>query len=71
MTPGIHPRPEQIAALSQGLHLPLPRIDDEYLTILTQGLERAFRDIRLAEPAIIQGGSEAGITALLEARLNA
>ena len=71
MAPAIRPRPDQIAELSRGLRLPLPRIEDDHLAILMQGLERAFHELLVVAPAVIQGGNEAEVTALLETRLNA
>lgn len=71
MVTSIHPRPEQIAALSRGLHLPLSRIDDEHLSILIGGLERAFHDVRDALPSVTFSGNESEITTALETRLNA
>lgn len=64
-------RPLQIAELSRGLRLPLPQIEPAHLEILGQGLVTAFEDVVKSAPSIVHTGSEAEITALLEARLNA
>ena len=64
------PRPDQIAELTRGLDLPLPAIDDVYLNIIADYLAQAFKDIRQSALHTILTGSEAEVTALLEARLN-
>lgn len=66
----IHPRPDQISELTRGLRLPLPAIGTEYLEIIAEGLSRAFREIQAEYPFAVGAGSEAEVTALLEARLN-
>tara|TARA_B100000965_G_scaffold403649_1_gene432341 strand:- start:979 stop:1692 length:714 start_codon:yes stop_codon:yes gene_type:complete len=68
--PAIRPRPDQIAELTRGLDLPLPEIATIHLEIIAEGLHRAFSEIRASSPATVMLGSEAEITALLEARLN-
>jgi hypothetical protein len=65
------PRHDQIAELTRGLQLPLPAIDPEHLEIIAEGLLRAFNEVRVQAPTTIASGSEAEVTALLEARLNA
>lgn len=67
----IRPRPDQIAELTRGLLLPLPEVSSIHLGIIAEGLLKAFSDIRAQAPAIISSGTEAEVTALLEARLNA
>lgn len=67
----INPRPDQIDELTRGLRLPLPPMDNEYLELIAEGLSRAFQDIRSAQPGTVACGTEAEVTALLEARLNA
>lgn len=67
----IRPRPDQIAELTRGLQLPLPEVSSIHLDIIAEGLFQAFGDIRAQSPATIASGSEAEVTALLEARLNA
>lgn len=72
MTPStIASRPDQISALTRGLHLPLPAVDDAHLAFIAEGLCHAFHDIRAAHPAVLASGSEAEVTALLESQLNA
>jgi hypothetical protein len=66
----IRPRPDQIGELTRGLRLPLPPIDAVYLEIIVEGLSRAFEEIRADNPSTVGSGSEAEVTALLEARLN-
>ncbi len=68
--PAIRPRPDQISELSRGLELPLPEIQADHLEIIADGLFRAFMDIRVQAPLVVASGSEAEVTALLEARLN-
>jgi len=64
------PRPDQISALTRGLRLPLPALQAAHLEIIAESLYRAFQDIQAAHPAVVASGSEAEVTALLEARLN-
>jgi hypothetical protein len=72
MTPStLAPRPDQIDALTRGLRLPLPAVDAEHLELIAEGLCRAFHEIRADHPSVTATGSEAEVTALLEARLNA
>lgn len=67
----IRPRPDQIAELTRGLQLPMPEVSDDHLDIIAESLLQAFSDIRSRAPSIIASGTEAEVTALLEARLNA
>lgn len=67
----IRPRPDQVAELTRGLHLPLPEVSGVHLEIIAEGLLQAFGDIRAQSPATVASGNEAEVTALLEARLNA
>ena len=66
----IRPRPDQVAELTRGIELPLPAIAEEHLEILAEGSLRAFQDIRHRAPGTVASGSEAEVTALMEARLN-
>lgn len=70
MPSAIGPRPNQIDELTRGLRLPLPAMDAGHLEIIAESLSRAFQDIRSAHPETMAHGSEAEVTALLEARLN-
>ena len=65
----VRPRPDQIAELTRGLRLPLAPIADEHLEILAEGLQRAFDDIRVSAPDIVDTGEEPEVTALMAARL--
>jgi hypothetical protein len=69
-TASIRPRPDQIGELTRGLQLPLPEIEAAHVEILAERLLRAFNDIRAQSPATVASGSEAEVTALMEARLN-
>jgi hypothetical protein len=72
MTPSaIAPRLDQVGALTRGLHLPLPAVDAAHLEFIAESLCRAFHDVRADHPTVVASGSEAEVTALLEARLNA
>lgn len=72
MTPSsIVARPDQIGLLTRGLRLPLPAVDTVHLELIAEGLRRAFHEIRADYHAVVTTGSEAEVTALLEARLNA
>ena len=66
----IRPRADQVAELTRGIELPLPEVSVLHLEIIAEGLLRAFGDIQVEAPATVNTGSEAEITALLEARLN-
>lgn len=66
----IHPRPDQISELTRGLRLPLPELQSDYLEIIAEGFLLAYEDIRKHSPVVTVSGSEAEITALMEARLN-
>jgi hypothetical protein len=68
--PAIRPRPDQVQALTKGLDLPLPEIQADHLEIIADGLLQAFNDVRAQSPLVIASGSEAEVTALMEARLN-
>ena len=67
---GIRVRADQVDELTRGIQLPLPAIADVHMEILAAGLLRAFRDISRTEPHTVAFGSEAEVTALMEARLN-
>ncbi len=67
----IHPRPDQVAELTRGLELPLPGLSSIHLNVIAEGLVCAFDEINSAEPTTVASGSEAEVTALMEARLNA
>lgn len=66
----IRPRPDQVAELTRGLRLPLPEVSRDHLEIIAEALLRAFGDIRAASPATVASGTEAEVTALMQARLN-
>lgn len=66
----VRPRRDQIDALTRGLRLPLPAIEAAYLEVIAESLYQAFADVCTQHPATIASGSEAEVTALLEARLN-
>lgn len=68
--PAIRPRPDQIAELTRGLELPLPKLSAVHLEIIAEGLLHAFSQVRASSPTTVMSGSEAEVTALLEARLN-
>jgi hypothetical protein len=69
-TAAIHPRPDQIAELTRGLHLPLPEISSVHLEVIAEGIFQAFRDIRAQSPSTVVLGTEAEVTALMESCLN-
>lgn len=70
MSPTFGTRPDQIAELTRGVQIPLDVIDRDILEVVVEGLERAFNDILASAPATVLTGTEAEVTALLEARLN-
>ena len=65
----VRPRPDQVAALTSGVCLPLPAIEDIHLLVLAEGLCQAFEDLLEHYPATIASGTEPEVTALLEVRL--
>jgi len=69
-TTTIHPRPDQVAELTRGLQLPLPGLSSIHLNVIAEGLVQAYNEISSSEPATLASGSEAEVTALMEARLN-
>ena len=71
MSSALSPRPSQIAELTRGLDLPLAAIDEIHLQIIADGLAQAFQAIRQSAPHVVAAGSEAEVTAVLQARLNA
>lgn len=66
----LRPRPDQVAELTRGLQLPLPEVSGVHLEVIAEGLLRAFIDVRTQSPSTVASGSEAEVTALMEARLN-
>lgn len=66
----IRPRPDQIAELTRGLHLPLPEISGIHLNVIAEGVFQAFKEIRTQSAATVATGTEAEVTALLETCLN-
>lgn len=66
----IRPRPDQVAELTRDLRLPLPQVSSVHLEVIAEGLLRAFGDVRAQSPLTVASGSEAEVTALMEARLN-
>lgn len=66
----IRPRPDQVAELTRGLQLPLPELSIVHLGIIAEGLQRAFDEVRAHAAATVASGSEAEVTALMEAQLN-
>ena len=69
--PTVRPRPDQVAALTRGVRLPLAPIPDDLLEILAESLSQAFHDIRADSPSTVTTGDEPEVTALMQARLNA
>ena len=67
--PAVRPRPDQVAALTRGVRLPLAPIPDDLLEILAEGLSQAFHDIRADSPSTVTTGDEPEVTALMQARL--
>lgn len=68
--PSIRPRPDQILELSRGLELPLLPIASDYLEIIAETFVDAFNDVCASSPATVESGTEAEVTALVQARLN-
>ena len=69
--PAVRPRPEQVAALTRGVRLPLAPIPDDLLEVLAEAFSQAFQDIRADAPSTVTTGDEPEVTALMQARLNA
>jgi len=68
--PGTRTRPDQIAELTRGLQLPLPKIEADHLEVVAERLVQAFNDVRAHSPSTVSSGVEAEVTALMETRLN-
>lgn len=68
--PAVRPRPDQVAALTRGVRLPLAPIPDDLLEVLAESLSQAFHDIRADSPSTVTSGDEPEVTALMQARLN-
>jgi len=69
-TSTIYPRPDQILELSRGIQLPIPEVHAAHLEIIAETFARAFKDVQNHRCKTVASGSEAEVTALLEARLN-
>jgi hypothetical protein len=67
----IHPRPDQVAALTRGQTLPLPPLFETTLRTVAEALVHAWNDLATAHAEILRNGDEPEITSLLEIRLNA
>lgn len=63
-------RPNHIFELTKGIQLPLPKISDEILEIIADSIIQAFNEVRHNHTSDVASGTEAEITALLQARLN-
>lgn len=64
------PRPEQVAELTRGQHLPLEPIPASALQVITETIVRAWNELSASHEAILRNGDEAEVSALLETRLN-
>jgi hypothetical protein len=67
----LHARPDQIDALTRGVNLPLAALQSVHLEIIAERLQIAFAAVATQAPTTLTSGSEAEVTALLQARLNA
>lgn len=67
----IHPRPDQVAALTRGQTLPLPPLPETTLRTVADAFVHAWNDLAAAYPDILRNGDEPEITLLLQTRLNA
>lgn len=61
-TGALHTRTNQIALLTQGVHLPLPEIPREHLDIIVESIIEAYDDVKASQPAIIATEDEVEIT---------
>lgn len=66
----LHPRPEQVAALTQGIALPLPPLPESVLRVVAETLVRAWRELAAEHTETFSNGNEDEVTALLQFRLN-
>jgi hypothetical protein len=71
MSPGITPRPEQIAELTRGHTIPFDPLPELNLTIIAEVLAGAWNDLLQTQRQTLLSGGEAEINALIESRLNA
>lgn len=67
----LYARPDQIDALTRGVALPLAALQSVHLEIIAERLRVAFAAVAIQAPAVLTSGSEAEVTALLQAQLNA
>jgi len=56
-------RPNHIFELTKGIQLPLPKISDDILEIIADGIIQAFSEVMHSHPHDIGTGTEAEVTA--------
>jgi hypothetical protein len=70
MSPGITPRPEQIAELTRGHTIPFDPLPELNLTIIAEVLASAWDDLLQTRHQTLLSGGETEVNALMESRLN-
>ena len=70
MTVSQHPS-VQIAALTRGVHLPLPALQSQHLRVILETLAAAVEEVAAEHDTMMHSASEAEISALVVARLRA
>ena len=64
------PRPDHIAALTKGYHLPLDPLASQHIAIILETVSRAWRELCGEGAVALTSGIEAEVNALLGPRLN-
>lgn len=67
----LRPRPEQVAALTQGMALPLAPLPQSILRVVAETMVRAWNEVAAKNPDTLRNGDEDEVTSLLQIRLNA
>lgn len=66
----LRPRPDHVAALTQGMALPLPPLPDFVLRVVTETLLRAWHELVIEHTELLRNGDEDEVSTLLQFRLN-
>jgi hypothetical protein len=64
------PRPDHIAELTRGAHLPLDPVRSEHLSVILETITCAWQELHASGAAALFKGDEAEVNALLDPRLN-
>ncbi|MGA3005002.1 MAG: hypothetical protein ABSE20_25105 [Acetobacteraceae bacterium] len=64
-------RPDQVEALTRGVHLPLPPVAREHIEVILETLQVIFDSLAVDHELTLGRGDEPEINALMQGRLNA